>query len=93
MEFVLSDRNIGIQCADILAGTVMRYFRDTANGTAITPAIEVVMRTMLAGQELRTGFGINQVVPSRMVLTGATSVDFLIGPDRDKGSYDFEPNI
>lgn len=70
-EFVVSDRNVGIQCADILAGTVMRYFRDTSQGTAIAPPIRAVMKVLLAGQELRTGFGINQVVPSRMVLAGS----------------------
>jgi hypothetical protein len=69
LEFGISDKCLGVQCADIVAGTVMRYFRDTAKEIAIPPEIDEVMRKFLDGQELRTGFGINQVVPRRMVLT------------------------
>lgn len=68
LEFGISDKCIGVQCADIVAGTVMRYFRDMAKGIAVPSEIDEVMRILLGGHESRTGFGINQVVPSRMTL-------------------------
>jgi hypothetical protein len=71
LEFCGSDRNLGIQCADVLAGTVMRYFRDRLKGVGINDEIELVMRTLLGGTDTRNSFGINQVVPSKMVLYGS----------------------
>jgi hypothetical protein len=68
LEFVGSHRSIGIQCADVLAGTVMRYFRDTLNEVDISGEIEVVMRKLLGGMDSIHSFGIMQVVPGRMVL-------------------------
>lgn len=70
LEFAASDRNLGIQCADVLAGTVMRYFRDRFTGVASSPEIETIMRKMLGGIDSKTSFGIIQVVPSRMVIGG-----------------------
>lgn len=70
LEFSGSDRCVGIQCADVLAGTVMRYFRDTLKGVAIKSDISDVMSKLLEGTDARDSFGINQVVPTEMVLGG-----------------------
>jgi hypothetical protein len=70
LEFSASERNIGIQCADILAGTVMRYFRDKSKGLSVSPEVERLMMKLLAGIDANTSFGILQVVPTRMVLRG-----------------------
>jgi hypothetical protein len=71
LEFSGSNECIGIQCADLLAGTVMRYFRDTHNGGFIPKDIGPVMNKLLSGSDAMHGFGINQVVPERMVLPRA----------------------
>lgn len=70
LEFLASDRNLGIQCADVLAGTVMRYFRDMLNNTRPSAHIEIVMRRLLDGTDSTSSFGVIQVVPTRLVLTG-----------------------
>lgn len=67
LQFCGSKENLGIQCADVLAGTVMRYFRDILYGQAVDGGIEIIMRKLLEGTDLLDGFGINQVVPSNMV--------------------------
>lgn len=70
LEFSSSDKCVGIQCADVLAGTVMRYFRDRARNQSIPPEIELVMRTLLGGIDSVHGYQVNQVVSSRLVLQG-----------------------
>jgi hypothetical protein len=70
LEFSASDRNLGVQCADVLAGTVMRYFRDNVKGVAVNPHIEFVVRRLLSDTDSETSYGINQVVPTRMVMNG-----------------------
>lgn len=70
LKFSASDRNLGIQCADVLAGTVMRYFRDKVKGVTVSPDIEFVVNRLLNSSDSETAFGINQVVPTRMVMNG-----------------------
>jgi len=61
-EFAKSHEQIGIQLADVLAGTVMRYFRDHQK-SGVDPDLKQVMRLLLDQSDAQTGFGINQVVP------------------------------
>jgi hypothetical protein len=68
LEFSASNRNVGIQCADVLAGTVMRYFRDKSAGVPIRSEIETLMRKLLSGIDSKSSYGIIQVVPTRNVL-------------------------
>jgi len=49
LEFGVSDKCLGVQCADIVAGTVMRYFRDSAMGIAVPSELDKVMRILLHG--------------------------------------------
>lgn len=62
-EFTQSHEAIGIQLADVVAGAVMRYFRDSPH-TTVDPDLDRVMRMLIGGSDGRTGYGINQVVPS-----------------------------
>ena len=61
-EFAQSHETISIQLADVAAGAVMRYFRDSPH-TAIDPDLDRVMRILIGRSDGRTGYGINQVVP------------------------------
>ena len=69
LEFATSHESIGIQAADVIAGTVMRYFRDLLrNPGKIHPDINRSMRELLKRSDELTGFGLNQVVPRRHML-------------------------
>lgn len=69
LEFAASHESIGIQVADVISGTVMRFFRDRQrNPENIRPEIRQVMQELLRRSNPITGFGVNQVVPSRFVL-------------------------
>ena len=61
-EFAQSHEATGIQLADVVAGTVMRYFRDSPR-TVIDPDLDRVMRMLIGESNGLTGYGINQVVP------------------------------
>lgn len=61
-EFAQSHEAIGIQLADVVAGTVMRYFRDSPH-TVIDPDLDRVIRRLISESDGLTGYGINQVVP------------------------------
>ena len=61
-EFAQSHEATGIQLADVVAGTVMRYFRDSPR-TVIDPDLDRVMRKLIGESDGLTGYGINQVVP------------------------------
>ncbi len=61
-EFAQSHEATGIQLADVVAGTVMRYFRDSPR-TVIDPDLDRVMRMLIGESDELTGYGINQVVP------------------------------
>lgn len=67
IEFAQSHEAIGVQLADIVAGTVMRYFRDTDVGTPVSSELrEAMMRLIDEGDE-RRGYGLNQVVATANV--------------------------
>ncbi len=68
-EFAQSHEAIGIQLADVVAGTVMRYFRDSPR-TVIDPDLDRVMRRLIGESDKLTGYGINQVVPRRNLRLG-----------------------
>lgn len=61
VEFAQSHELIGLQLADVVAGAVMRYFRDSH--TPCDPELSRVMEIMLGGEDGRTRYGVNQVVP------------------------------
>ena len=69
LEFVRSHESLGIQVADVIAGTVMRFYRDRLRGNAASPleTTEAVMKLLRKSDE-STGIGVNQVVPQRFVL-------------------------
>lgn len=74
IDFAQSHEAIGVQIADLVAGTTMRYFRDMAAGTQVTPELhEAMMRFISEGDE-RTGHGINQVVATAKVLSPDTRI-------------------
>ncbi|WP_341524126.1 DUF3800 domain-containing protein [Pseudomonas sp. G.S.17] len=67
IEFAQSHEVVGLQLADIVAGTVMRFFRDTDSGAPVSGDLrEAVMRLIDEGDE-RTGYGLNQVVATARV--------------------------
>lgn len=69
MEFGHSHESTGIQVADVIAGTTMRYYRSLhSDPTAIPAEISRGMKALRDSGDPRTGHGINQVVPTRMAL-------------------------
>ena len=67
IDFAHSHETIGVQLADIVAGSTMRFFRDTDAGTSVSHELrEAIMRLISEGDE-RTGYGLNQVVPTANV--------------------------
>lgn len=70
LEFVPSHESVGIQLADVVAGTVMRYFRESLRGsTTYPPETAAAVRKLLRRSDASTGIGVNQVVPQRFVLS------------------------
>lgn len=66
LDFAASHESIGIQVADVIAGTVMRFYRDRMRGAAATPsAIGGAVNALLRRSNASTGVGVNQVVPQR----------------------------
>ena len=69
LEFASSHESLGIQLADVIAGTVMRFFRDRQrNPEKIHPSIIKAMHALQKRSNARTAFGINQVVPRNKML-------------------------
>lgn len=69
LEFVPSHESVGIQLADVVAGTVMRFYRDNLRGsTTYPPDVVSAIRRLLQKSDASTGIGVNQVVPQRFVL-------------------------
>lgn len=69
LEFAASHESIGIQAADVIAGTVMRFYRDRQrNPEKIHPDINKAMSELLQRSDASTAFGLNQVVPRRFML-------------------------
>lgn len=69
LEFAKSHESLGIQVADVIAGTVMRFYRDRLRGNA-ADALETAeaVQKLLSRSDASTGIGVNQVVPQRFVL-------------------------
>ena len=69
LEFAASHASIGIQAADVIAGTVMRFFRDLRrNPEKIRPDVDRAMRELRKRSDAITAFGLNQVVPRRHMM-------------------------
>ncbi len=68
IEFTQSHEAIGVQLADIVAGTVMRYFRDMDAGTPVSTELRGAMMRLIGEGDERTGYGLNQVVATAKVL-------------------------
>lgn len=69
LEFAASHESIGIQVADVVAGTVMHFFRDRQrNPEKIHPDVDRVMQKLRQHSDASTAFGMNQVVPRRFML-------------------------
>lgn len=69
LNFVASHESIGIQVADVIAGTVMRFYRDRMRGTSATSSeTGISVSTLLRKSNASTGIGVNQVVPRRFAL-------------------------
>ena len=64
IDFAQSHQAIGLQLADIVAGATMRFFRDTDAGTSVSRELEEAIMRMIAEGDERTGYGLNQVVPT-----------------------------
>lgn len=64
--FTNSHESVGIQLADVVAGSVMRCYRDRLRGSGkISSQLEQAVRRLLAESDPITGCGINQVIPLR----------------------------
>ncbi|MGR2929015.1 DUF3800 domain-containing protein [Acidithiobacillus ferriphilus] len=63
LYFVQSHESIGIQLADVVAGAVMRYFRDSLLHKSMNADLSRAIKMMINGSDGRTGYGINQVIP------------------------------
>jgi hypothetical protein len=69
LEFATSHESVGIQVADVIAGTVMRFYRDRLRGNAAKSLVTTeAVRKLLRRSDASTGIGVNQVVPQRFVL-------------------------
>ncbi|WP_343724240.1 DUF3800 domain-containing protein [Herbaspirillum huttiense] len=67
IEFAQSHEAIGVQLADVVAGTVMRYFRDTEAGTPVSGELREAMLRLIDEGDERMGYGLNQVVATANV--------------------------
>lgn len=71
LAFAKSDVEPGIQLADVLTGTVMRFYRDLLRSPgSIAPAVKRAVGGVLAAGDPRTGIGINLVAPDSLVFAG-----------------------
>jgi hypothetical protein len=65
--FAESGRSSGIQVADVLAGFVMRYFKEAVfDARSISPQLHTAFDMLLAHSNPAKGVGVNLVVPSRL---------------------------
>jgi len=67
IEFAHSHEAIGLQLADIVAGTVMRYFRDMDAGIPVSSELRGAMMRLIDEGDERRGYGLNQVVATANV--------------------------
>lgn len=64
--FAHSHEGVGVQVADIVAGAVMRYFRDSRNSTP-DPILAQAVESLIASSDPQTSYGVNQVVATQDV--------------------------
>ncbi|MFJ5317521.1 DUF3800 domain-containing protein [Pectobacterium versatile] len=67
-EFAMSHETIGIQLADIVAGAIMRFFRDVNAGSSISPELSDAVMRIISKWDGSSGCGLNQVVPTNNVI-------------------------
>jgi hypothetical protein len=67
LYFAESGCSSGIQVADVLAGFVMRYFKDAvSDAKSIGPQLHTAFHTLLEHSNPAKGVGVNLVVPTRL---------------------------
>ncbi|MCC4610961.1 DUF3800 domain-containing protein [Xanthomonas campestris pv. esculenti] len=66
-SFAQSHEEIGVQLADIVAGTTMRFFRDSDAGVPVSSELHDAMMRLIEQGNPQTGYGINQVVATARV--------------------------
>jgi hypothetical protein len=65
--FAESGRSSGIQIADVLAGFVMRYFKDSmVDAKSIRPQLHTAYEMLKTNSNATKGVGVNLVVPSKL---------------------------
>jgi hypothetical protein len=68
LHFDTSHEQLGIQIADVIAGTVMRYYRARLRApNEMHPAIERAIRSVLRRNNVSTGWGLNLVGPDGLL--------------------------
>lgn len=67
LHFNQSHETVGLQLADVVAGATMRYFRDADAGASVPPELREAITRLIAEGDERTGYGLNQVVPTANV--------------------------
>lgn len=67
LEFSQSHETVGVQLADVVAGATMRFFRDMDTGAFVPPELHEAMMRLISEGDERTGYGLNQVVPTAKV--------------------------
>lgn len=72
LEFV-SSKVAGIQAADILAGFVMRFFRDAGRARPLAPAHKMAMAKVMRLTDQPGARGVNMVAPDRLLLKAGFS--------------------
>jgi hypothetical protein len=69
LEFVDSRSSLGVQVADVVAGTFMRFYRDRLHGRESPwSKTESAVRRLARESSAATGVGVNQFVPARLTL-------------------------
>ena len=72
MEFSHSHKLLGLQLADVLAGATMRFFRDVRTEAPVSPFLGQAVMRLVATSNIKTGFGLNQVLPNEHVHNAAS---------------------
>lgn len=68
LSFSTSHGELGVQLADVLSGTVMRYYRDRLRAPAhLHPAVGRVVRTLQRQSDGASGWGLNLVGPDQLL--------------------------
>jgi hypothetical protein len=68
LSFSTSHDELGVQLADVLSGTVMRYYRDRLRAPAhLHPAVDRVVRAVQRQNDGASGWGLNFVGPDQLL--------------------------